>query len=193
MPLSRCSVTSGGERAPLKARKRPICKRKACRSSRPRGRRFRSSVSGLGSCAGVPARGWSSRLYGLATGTSIPRKCTITSGRLAKDCTRQVSSVTRSSSRRNLAGAFLLPRELERAARDCLVRLRLSEVDLLLLHWPNCTFPLAETLGALSKVKRDGLARHIGVLNFTSASSSRRRKLRHRTAGVRPGRMPSLS
>jgi 2,5-diketo-D-gluconate reductase B len=59
------------------------------------------------------------------------------------------------------------PRELERAARECLVRLRLSEVDLLLLHWPNPQVPLAETLGALCKVKRDGLARHIGVSNFT--------------------------
>jgi 2,5-diketo-D-gluconate reductase B len=61
------------------------------------------------------------------------------------------------------------PRELERAARDCLVRLRLSEVDLLLLHWPNLQIPLAETLGALAKVKRDGLTRHIGVSNFTVA------------------------
>ena len=61
------------------------------------------------------------------------------------------------------------PRELARVARDCLVRLRLSEVDLLLLHWPNPRIPLAETLGALCKVKRDGLARHIGVSNFTVA------------------------
>jgi len=61
------------------------------------------------------------------------------------------------------------PRALERAAHDCLVRLRLSEVDLLLLHWPNPQIPLAETLGALGKVKRDGLARHIGVSNFTVA------------------------
>ena len=61
------------------------------------------------------------------------------------------------------------PRELERAARECLVRLRLSEVDLLLLHWPNPQIPLAETLGALCKVKREGLARNIGVSNFTVA------------------------
>jgi 2,5-diketo-D-gluconate reductase B len=61
------------------------------------------------------------------------------------------------------------PRELQRAARDCLVRLRLSEVDLLLLHWPNPQIPLAETLGALGKVKRDGLVRNIGVSNFTVA------------------------
>ena len=59
------------------------------------------------------------------------------------------------------------PRDLERAARDSLSRLRLREVDLLLLHWPNPQIPLADTLGALCKVKRDGLARHIGVSNFT--------------------------
>lgn len=61
------------------------------------------------------------------------------------------------------------PRALERAARDCLARLRLTEVDLLLLHWPNPQIPLVETLGALCQVKRDGLARHIGVSNFTLA------------------------
>jgi 2,5-diketo-D-gluconate reductase B len=61
------------------------------------------------------------------------------------------------------------PRKFERATRDCLVRLRLTEIDLLLLHWPNPQIPLEETLGALCKVKRDGLARHIGVSNFTVA------------------------
>jgi diketogulonate reductase-like aldo/keto reductase len=61
------------------------------------------------------------------------------------------------------------PRALERAVHDSLVKLRLTEVDLLLLHWPNPQIPLEETLGALCKVKRDGLARHIGVSNFTVA------------------------
>ncbi|MGH6671152.1 MAG: aldo/keto reductase [Xanthobacteraceae bacterium] len=61
------------------------------------------------------------------------------------------------------------PRELERAARDCLVRLRVTEVDLLLLHWPNPQVPLADTIGALCNAKRQGLARHIGVSNFTVA------------------------
>jgi diketogulonate reductase-like aldo/keto reductase len=59
--------------------------------------------------------------------------------------------------------------DLERAAKERLVRLRVSEVDLLLLHWPNPRIPLAETLGALCKVKKAGLARHIGVSNFTVA------------------------
>jgi 2,5-diketo-D-gluconate reductase B len=61
------------------------------------------------------------------------------------------------------------PRELERSARERLVQLRLNEVDLLLLHWPNPQIPLSETIGALCKVKRDGLARHIGISNFTVA------------------------
>src|SRR6266545_5284046 len=61
------------------------------------------------------------------------------------------------------------PRELMRAAKDSLVKLRLPEVDLLLLHWPNPQIPLSETLGALCKVKEAGQARHIGVSNFTVA------------------------
>ncbi|HMM88013.1 aldo/keto reductase [Bradyrhizobium sp.] len=61
------------------------------------------------------------------------------------------------------------PHDLERSAKEGLVRLRLTEVDLLLLHWPNPHIPLSETLGALARVKRQGLARHIGVSNFTVA------------------------
>ena len=61
------------------------------------------------------------------------------------------------------------PREFDRAVHECLARLRLSEVDLLLLHWPSTRLPLAETIGVLVKAKRDGLARHIGVSNFSAA------------------------
>lgn len=60
------------------------------------------------------------------------------------------------------------PRELLRAAKESLARLRMSEVDLLLLHWPNPQIPLSETLGALCKARQDGLARHIGVSNFNT-------------------------
>ena len=61
------------------------------------------------------------------------------------------------------------PKDLQRAAKDSLARLRLSEVDLLLLHWPNPQIPLADTLGALCEVRRTGMTRHIGVSNFTVA------------------------
>jgi 2,5-diketo-D-gluconate reductase B len=61
------------------------------------------------------------------------------------------------------------PNDLERSAKESLAKLRLSEVDLLLLHWPNPQVPLVETLGALARVKRLGMCRHIGVSNFTVA------------------------
>src|SRR6201996_6834147 len=61
------------------------------------------------------------------------------------------------------------PNDLERSTKESLTKLRLAEVDLLLLHWPNPQVPLAETLGALAHVKKLGMARHIGVSNFTVA------------------------
>jgi diketogulonate reductase-like aldo/keto reductase len=61
------------------------------------------------------------------------------------------------------------PHDLERSAKESLVRLRQPHVDLLLLHWPNPQVPLAETLGALAQAKKMGLARYIGVSNFTVA------------------------
>jgi diketogulonate reductase-like aldo/keto reductase len=61
----------------------------------------------------------------------------------------------------------LSARDFERSAKASLTNLRLAAVDLLLIHWPNPNVPLAETIGALCKMKREGLARHIGVSNFT--------------------------
>ena len=61
------------------------------------------------------------------------------------------------------------PNDLERSVKESLARLRLSEVDLFLLHWPNPQVPLQETLGALARVKQLGMSRHIGVSNFTVA------------------------
>ena len=61
------------------------------------------------------------------------------------------------------------PNDLERSTKESLTKLRLFEVDLLLLHWPNPQVPLSETLGALAHVKKLGMARHIGVSNFTVA------------------------
>lgn len=58
------------------------------------------------------------------------------------------------------------PHDLIRSAKESLVRLRMTEVDLLLLHWPSDRVPLSETLGALAQVKQAGLARHIGLSNF---------------------------
>jgi diketogulonate reductase-like aldo/keto reductase len=63
----------------------------------------------------------------------------------------------------------LRARDFERSARDSLKKLKLPNVDLLLIHWPNSSVPLKETIGALCKMKREGVAKHIGVSNFDSA------------------------
>ncbi len=59
------------------------------------------------------------------------------------------------------------PADFERSTKESLARLRLSDVDLLLIHWPSPRIPLAETMGALCRMKQAGFARHIGVSNFT--------------------------
>jgi 2,5-diketo-D-gluconate reductase B len=61
----------------------------------------------------------------------------------------------------------LAPADLERATKESLARLSLAHVDLLLIHWPSPRIPLAETMGALCRMKQAGFARHIGISNFT--------------------------
>ena len=65
--------------------------------------------------------------------------------------------------------ADLAPADLRRSAEASLRRLGLSRVDLLLIHWPNARILLRDTIPALCAAKRAGLARHIGVANFTVA------------------------
>ena len=52
------------------------------------------------------------------------------------------------------------------SARASLDRLQLSQVDLLLIHWPDPAMVLEETIDALNEAQALGLARHIGVSNF---------------------------
>ena len=60
----------------------------------------------------------------------------------------------------------LAPDDLARSARQSVAKLKVTQVDLLLIHWPNPRIPLAQTIPALCKAKTDGLAGHIGVSNF---------------------------
>ena len=65
---------------------------------------------------------------------------------------------------------YLKANAFARSVEESLARLQTHYVDLLLVHWPAIDgTPLAETMGALARAKREGTARHIGVANFNIA------------------------
>ena len=65
---------------------------------------------------------------------------------------------------------YLRAADFARSVEESLRRLQTDYVDLLHVHWPSTDgIPLAETMGALAKAKREGKARHIGVANFNIA------------------------
>jgi 2,5-diketo-D-gluconate reductase B len=64
---------------------------------------------------------------------------------------------------------YLQADDFARSVDESLKTLGVDYVDLLLVHWPNLEIPLSETMTALAKAKRRGLARHIGVANFNIA------------------------
>lgn len=65
---------------------------------------------------------------------------------------------------------YLRAADFARSVEESLQRLQTDYVDFLLVHWPAIDgTPLAETMGALAKAKREGKARHVGVANFNIA------------------------
>lgn len=67
-----------------------------------------------------------------------------------------------------LSRDHLTAKEVARSAEESLKELGLEEIDLLLIHWPSRTVPLAETLEAMTKLRQSGKTRFIGVSNFTT-------------------------
>jgi pyridoxine 4-dehydrogenase len=61
------------------------------------------------------------------------------------------------------------PEHLREACEGSLRRLRLDQIPLYQLHRPDPKVPLAESIGALVELKREGKIRHIGVSNFNEA------------------------
>ena len=57
--------------------------------------------------------------------------------------------------------------DLLRSASKSLERLRMKQMDLYQLHWPNPRIPIAETMRAMEKLVLDGMVRYIGVSNFS--------------------------
>lgn len=54
-----------------------------------------------------------------------------------------------------------------RSAKKSLERLKVKQMDLYQLHWPNSSIPIDETMRAMEKLVKDGMTRHIGVSNFS--------------------------
>lgn len=63
----------------------------------------------------------------------------------------------------------LAPDAMRRAMENSLRLLRQDYVDLYLIHWPSPSMDLPAALATLVKLKEEGLARQIGVSNFTVA------------------------
>ncbi len=65
---------------------------------------------------------------------------------------------------------YLRADDFARSVEESLDNLQVDYVDMLHVHWPTVdNIPLAETMGALAKAKREGKTRHIGVANFNIA------------------------
>ncbi len=59
--------------------------------------------------------------------------------------------------------------EVRRGVEESLKRLGLDYADLLLIHWPSKSEPLAETLAEFAAARKQGKTRFIGVSNFNVA------------------------
>jgi diketogulonate reductase-like aldo/keto reductase len=56
--------------------------------------------------------------------------------------------------------------EVIKAAERSLTRLGTDYLDLYQVHWPNPSVPIAETMGALDELVKDGKILHVGLSNF---------------------------
>ncbi|OAA31578.1 aldo/keto reductase [Kosmotoga arenicorallina S304] len=63
----------------------------------------------------------------------------------------------------------LSAKDLPRALKASLKRLKIEYIDLYLIHWYNPDVPLRETLTAMAEMKKLGFIRHIGVSNFNTS------------------------
>jgi aryl-alcohol dehydrogenase-like predicted oxidoreductase len=67
------------------------------------------------------------------------------------------------------------PKWIVRALEDSLRRLRLDEIPLYQLHWPDPQTPVEKTLDALTRCQKQGKIRFIGLSNFSLADMQRLR------------------
>lgn len=59
------------------------------------------------------------------------------------------------------------PERVVRECEDSLRRLNTDYIDLLQIHWPDSTTPIAETMGAVTRLIEQGKVRAAGVCNYS--------------------------
>jgi aryl-alcohol dehydrogenase-like predicted oxidoreductase len=59
------------------------------------------------------------------------------------------------------------PGRVERSARASQRRLDVDQIDLYQMHWPNPVFPVRFGMEGLQRVRAAGMARHVGVSNYS--------------------------
>jgi diketogulonate reductase-like aldo/keto reductase len=57
--------------------------------------------------------------------------------------------------------------DLLRSAEKSLERLKMKQMHIYQLHWPNPRIPISETMKAMEKLADEGLIGHIGISNFS--------------------------
>ena len=60
------------------------------------------------------------------------------------------------------------PDVLRAACEGSLGRLRIDQIDLYFLHWPDPRVPFEESIGALAQLREEGKIRHVGVSNVSA-------------------------
>jgi pyridoxine 4-dehydrogenase len=61
------------------------------------------------------------------------------------------------------------PEHLREACEGSLRRLRLEQIPLYQFHRPDPAVPLAESMGAIAELKKEGKIRHVGISNVSEA------------------------
>lgn len=90
-------------------------------------------------------------------------------GNLIKDRRGRIVLATKFGHRSGFSKEAARPEELGKALEASLMRLRTDYVDLYQLHTPNPEVPIAETLGALDELVKQGKILEIGCSNFNVA------------------------
>lgn len=61
----------------------------------------------------------------------------------------------------------LSPDQIQHDCEKTLNQMQTDHLDAYLIHWPNCTIPIDQTLKAMDQLRKENKIRHIGLSNVT--------------------------